>query len=268
MYWNPQTVFEINHYEFKSRKIKKELNIALIADLHNCVYGHNNKRLYDAIVNEKPDLIAIAGDLIEAGVNADELQGMRLLYMLSGRFDVYYGVGNHESKMFFMDKYKRQRDQLVYGLQRSGVHLIHNKSYEIADSNVVITGLDIPHEYYSRIIHRYTNGNELEGWLKKKDDEKYNVLLAHDPSHFEAYCEYGSDLVFSGHVHGGLIRLPYLGGLISPEYKLFPKYDAGVYEKGGTKMLVSRGLGSHTINIRINNRPELIMVRLLPGEEK
>ncbi len=262
MRWDPDTVFEINRYEFKSPRIHKPLKIALIADLHNCVYGNDNDVLLDAIINESPDLITIAGDYIEAGKNASETDGMVLLYRLKKRFPVYYGVGNHEKRLFLFDCYKKPRNELVYGLLKSRVKLIHNKSYEIPGTNVVITGLDIPHEYYRRIFHRYTNGNELEGWLGKPDPEKYNILLAHDPSHFDAYCEYGSDLVFSGHVHGGLVRVPKLGGLVSPEYKLFPKYDSGVYEKNKTKMLVSRGLGSHTINVRINNAPELIMVTL------
>lgn len=267
MRWDPDTVFEINRYEFKSPKIHDTLKIALIADLHNCVYGKENDVLLDAIIREDPDAIAIAGDFIEAGTRACEIPGMVLLYRLCKRYPVYYGVGNHEKRLFLFDEYLKQRNELVYGLKKCGVRLIHNKSYAIGGSNVVITGLDIPHEYYRRIIHRNTNGKELEGWIGKLKKDSFNILLAHDPSHFDAYCEYGPDLVFSGHVHGGLIRLPKLGGLVSPEYKLFPKYDCGVYEKNDTKMLVSRGLGSHTINIRINNKPELIMVTLLSEEQ-
>ncbi len=265
--WDPETVFEISRYELKSPKIKKRLKIALLADLHNCVYGQDNDVLFNAICDESPDVIVIAGDLIEAGTKASETAGMALLYRLSKRFPVYYGVGNHEKRIFLYSRYRRQRNELVYGLLKCGVKLIGNKSYELSDHNIVIKGLDIPHEYYRRVFHRYTDADELEGWLGKIDREKYNLLLAHDPSHFEAYCEYGPDLVFSGHVHGGIVRLPKIGGLVSPEYRLFPKYDAGIYEKDFTKMLVSRGLGSHTIYLRINNRPELIMVTLLPEKE-
>ena len=267
MRWDPDTVFEINRYEFKSPKIHQPLKIALIADLHNCVYGNENDVLLDAIIKEAPDIITIAGDFIEAGTHASETAGMVLLYRLQKRYPVYYGVGNHEKRIFLQERYRRQRNELIYGLVRSGVKLIHNKGYEIKDTNVVITGLDIPHEYYRRVFHRYTDKDELEGWLGRPDDNKYNLLIAHDPSHFDAYCDYGCDLVFSGHVHGGLIRLPKIGGLVSPGYRLFPKYDAGVYEKKGTRMLVSRGLGSHTINIRINNKPELILVTLSPEEK-
>lgn len=264
MRWDPETVFEINRYEFNNPKIKNRLKIVLLADLHNCVYGNDNDVLLEAVVNEEPDIIAIAGDLIESGTNASEVDGMVLLYRLAKRFPVYYGVGNHEKKLFLYDKYRRQRNELVYGLTRSGVKLIHNNSYLLEDANVVITGLDIPHEYYRRVFHRHIAKGKLKEWLGTPDDSRYNVLIAHDPYHFDAYAEYGPDLVFSGHVHGGIIRVPKVGGLISPEYKLFPKYDSGVYEKNDSKMIVSRGMGSHTINFRINNAPELITVTLLP----
>ena len=267
MRWNPNSRFEINRYDLRSPKIRRTLTFAVIADLHNCFYGKNNLRLYDAIVTENPDAIVIAGDLIATGGSGDGKEGLKLLYRLSKRFPIYYGVGNHEKKLYLRDRYSRQRDELTFALKRSGVFLMHNSSREIEETGVVVTGLDIPHEYYRRIIHRKIDKTRLTGLLGKPDREKYNILIAHDPSHFKAYSDYGPDLVLSGHVHGGIIRLPGPGGLLSPEYKLFPKYDAGIYEKGRTKMLVSRGLGSHTINIRINNTPELIILRLANGND-
>ncbi|SHH94836.1 metallophosphoesterase [Clostridium grantii] len=92
-----------------------------------------------------------------------------------------------------------------------------------------------------------------------------NILLVHNPKYFEKYSNWGADLIFSGHVHGGIIRLPYLGGLLSPDRRFFPKYDNGVYENNGNKMIVSRGLGNSHLNLRINNKPELIVVTLKKG---
>jgi len=266
MKWNPDTEFEINRYVFASKKILKPVTLSVIADLHNCFYGRNNDRLYEAVLNERPDAVIIAGDLIEAGIRAEETEGLKLLYRLSKKLPVYYGVGNHEKKLFLTDKYLRQRDELTAGLKKCGVKLISNKSYSFKDTGVVITGLDIPHEYYRRIVHKKITAGQLYALMGRPDRAYYNVLIAHDPSHFDAYAAYGPDLVLSGHVHGGIIRLPLLGGVLSPEYKLFPKYDAGIYEKKKTKMLLSRGLGSHTVNLRINNKPELITVRLENGD--
>lgn len=89
-------------------------------------------------------------------------------------------------------------------------------------------------------------------------------MIAHNPEYFEAYAGWGADLTVSGHVHGGVMRLPFLGGVISPRLTLFPKYDGGMFERNGRFMVVSRGLGTHTLPIRIFNPGELIMIELNP----
>lgn len=262
MKWNIDTEFEVNEYTFMDERIRRDVTFAVIADLHNCVYGSDNSRLMKAIEAMKPDFVIIAGDLIESAPNADGSSSMRLLKKLSERWRVFYGVGNHERKLFIRPDLRKQRDELVRGLQKAGVKLMHNSSYAFEDSGVMVTGLDIPHDYYRRVVHRNINALGLEKLLGKRQGTYYNVLIAHDPSHYGAYVGYGSDLVLSGHVHGGIIRIPGIGGLLSPAYTFFPKYDAGVYRTAATSMLVSRGIGSHTVNIRINNRPELLKVNL------
>lgn len=94
------------------------------------------------------------------------------------------------------------------------------------------------------------------------DSAQYGVLLAHNPLCFDSYAKWGADLTLCGHVHGGMIRLPFAGGLLSPEREFFPKYSAGIYEHSGKKMIVSRGLGSGTFGIRILNRPEIVVITL------
>ena len=265
MRWNLNSEFEINEYSFSDRRIRRDLTAAFIADLHNCEYGRDNCRLFNAVRAMHPDMVIIGGDFIEAAPNADAAPSLKLLKRLSSEWPVFYGVGNHERKLFIRKGLRKQRDQLVRGLQAAGVKLIGNKSYDFQDSGVRITGLDLPHEYYRRVIHRNINALGIENLTGKKDPDFYNILIAHDPSHFGAYVGYGSDLVLSGHVHGGIIRIPGAGGLLSPEYRFFPEYDAGVYRTGACSMLVSRGLGSHTVNIRINNIPELIKLTLKAG---
>ncbi len=70
--------------------------------------------------------------------------------------------------------------------------------------------------------------------------------------------------MLSGHVHGGIMRLPFLGGVIAPSYKLFPKYDGGVYRGDGSVMLLGRGMGSHTLPFRFFNPAQLYAVTLKP----
>ena len=102
---------------------------------------------------------------------------------------------------------------------------------------------------------------KLRGLIGDKDN--YTILLSHRPELFEAYVNCGVDLVLSGHAHGGQFRLPFIGGLVAPNQGLFPKYDAGLYTKGDTNMIVCRGLGNSIIPIRFNNRPEIVLLELI-----
>ena len=94
------------------------------------------------------------------------------------------------------------------------------------------------------------------------EDESYKILLSHRPEQFEVYVKHKVDLVLSGHAHGGQVRIPFAGGLVAPNQGFFPKYDSGLYVNGSTNMIVSRGLGNSIIPIRINNRPELVIITL------
>ena len=100
-----------------------------------------------------------------------------------------------------------------------------------------------------------------------KAPEGYTILLAHNPNYFDVYADWGADLSLSGHIHGGMIRLPLIGGVLSPETLLFPKYDAGVFENGAAKMILSRGLGRGRMGIRLFNPPEVVSITLHSGEE-
>ena len=109
------------------------------------------------------------------------------------------------------------------------------------------------------------------GWLLQKEENYYEILLAHNPDYFPQYCQYGADLILSGHVHGGLVRIPFLKGIASPAVRFFPRYDGGLFTEGKSNMVVSRGLGTHTLPVRIFNPAELVVIRLIPAckeEEK
>ena len=107
-------------------------------------------------------------------------------------------------------------------------------------------------------------GAYLEKKLGRPDRSRFNILIAHNPSYFPAYAEFGADLVLSGHVHGGIARIPFLGGVISPALRLFPKYDGGRYREGESVMILGRGLGTHTIPVRFLNPGELVEVIVNP----
>ena len=120
--------------------------------------------------------------------------------------------------------------------------------------------LIMEHDYYRKLMTRRIPDDYLEGKFGSNDRSRVSVLIAHNPEHFDKYALWKPDYVLSGHVHGGIINIPPFGGFVSPQFKLFPKYDAGVFEKDGSVMILSRGLGSHTIPIRIFNKAEVIII--------
>lgn len=193
---------------------------------------------------------------------------LRLAETLCKRYPVYYAVGNHELYL----KPKELEDFLAC-LRSYGVHILDNRSatLEKGGSRIFLYGLWCPLEYYKEtrgVSGRSRFGPEqMRAVLGTCRRDGYTVLFAHNPINFDTYAAWGADLTLSGHVHGGMVRLPFLGGLLSPERSFFPKYCAGLYENGAQKLLVGRGLGSGVFSLRVGNRPEVVTVTLArPGE--
>ena len=143
------------------------------------------------------------------------------------------------------------------------IHWLVNKgaTIQVEDTSLHVFGIEIDKEYYKKFFHEILSEKQVESYLGKKP-EGYTVLLAHNPEYFKAYAGWGADMTLSGHVHGGIMRLPFLGGVISPSLRLFPKYDGGRKKEFGKEMIISRGLGVHTIPVRLFNPAELVVLRL------
>ena len=135
-----------------------------------------------------------------------------------------------------------------------------------AFDELAVTGLEIPLSCYKKGVDVPLPQDYLEETLPKQKKNAFQVLLAHNPRYAKEYADWGADLTLCGHNHGGLIRIPGVGSLISPQFQWFPKYDAGSFEFDGKKVIVSRGLGTHTFNIRIFNRAELVFVVIKPQD--
>lgn len=251
--------------------------LAVLTDLHCCIYGKQNRRLLLKIEASKPDLILIAGDLITGTKPHCAKSMLQLLESLASRYPVFYAPGNHEGywkcfdagegllkKDYIKNKNKTTMNYKDYCLavQSTGVVYLANESKTLKKFGVMLSGLELSSNYYGKESKKNLEKEELDRMLGICDRNSFHILLAHDPYFFDAYADWGADLVLSGHVHGGLLRLPWLGGVISPRFELFPKYDAGVFEQGKSIMVLSRGLGSHTLPLRIFNRPELVVIEL------
>ncbi len=139
--------------------------------------------------------------------------------------------------------------------------MLSNESVRLEEYGIRLSCLCMPERYYkkgSKGLHE----SDVERLIGRADTDSYQMLIAHDPEYIPTYVEWGADLSMSGHYHGGLVRLPLFGGLISPKLEIFPKYAGGVYHKGGKRQIVSCGLGTHTYPIRVFNPAELIYVKM------
>lgn len=258
-------------YKIEQKNLPEEFNglkLACLSDLHDNQYGRNNIRLLNMIDKFNPDYIVIAGDMIVSSDYSNIHVSLELLLKLSSRYKVIYAFGNHESRSEYAHE-NEEFTRYIEKLKAAGVVILRNSYIEIERKHkkMRIYGLELPLEYFKAYNRRRSGskdkalGEEIEILLGKSDKSMYNILLAHLPNYFPVYAEWGADLVLSGHIHGGVMILPYLGGFISPLYEFFPKYDYGRFDENNSIMLLSRGLGTHTMPVRIFNKPELVCVR-------
>ena len=189
------------------------------------------------------------------------------------KYPVYYGLGNHEYRMkIYKESYGEAFFEYKKRLEKAGIQMLDNESAlirvqrENKITDIRVTGASIDRMYYKRFRKICMAPDYMNSIVGASDQKAFQILLAHNPEYFEEYADWGADLVFSGHVHGGIMRLPILGGVVSPKVVFFPKYDGGIFKRKESIMVLSRGLGMHTIPIRIFNPAELVVVHL--REEK
>ena len=242
--------------------LARPCRFVLISDLHNKVYGNKNDKIINAINKINPDFIVIAGDLVTS--NKEEMTpGIELINELSKEYKVYYGLGNHESKIkHCKDRFGNKYELFKKEIDNPNIVLLENETAFIEEYNIAVTGLELDLKYFAHFKRRQMEDKYLEKTINVPKKGYCNMLIAHNPDYFDEYANWGADLVLSGHVHGGIMRLPLIGGVIAPSYIIFPKYDGGIFKEKKSVMLLGRGMGAHTIPIRIFNPAELYEVCL------
>lgn len=254
--------FVVREHVFVDARIRKDCRAVVLADLHNKRYGRDNAYLLAEIRKLKPDIILVAGDMLNAKPGATLEIALHLLGELSKDYPIYYGNGNHEQRMgLYPDTYGDMAERYAKGLEEIGIEPLVNAHVKLADYGIVIYGAQIDRQYYRRFEVQPMDESYLQSILGQVDKSFYSILLAHNPDYFPQYASWGADLTLAGHVHGGLVRIPFVGkGLASPKIRFFPKYDGGRFNDGDRVMLVSRGLGMHTIPIRVFNPGEVLLI--------
>lgn len=250
-------MFTKTEYEFTSPYLPNAFNdfkIVQISDLHGKSYGKGGDKLLEAIEELEPDIVVITGDLISRG-EMDVDKTIKMIEPISEKYPCYYIRGNHE--MFRDENIDNQAD-FYKSLQEIGVINAENRTIPLykRQSRIDLVGLREDYKEYKSY-----EPMDLKKYLGEKG-QYFTLLLAHNALKFKDYVNWGADLILSGHVHGGVIRLPFIGGVFSPDRSLFPKYDKGIYKEGQTSMIVSTGLGPARIPFRLFNRPELVVIKL------
>ena len=260
--------FKITHYDIVSAKLNtltKEKKIVFLTDLHNNSYGQNNEKLLTAVKSQNPDLILIGGDMLVGKPDISTKVAEDFVKELTGICPVYYTNGNHEQRMkIYPERFGTKYQEYKNSVEQSGVRILENEHIDLMfeDLPVQIHGLEIPREGYKKFRKTTVSLNQIEERIGTADSSKYQILLAHNPIYADTYLEWGADLVLSGHLHGGIVRLPGLGGIITPQFRLFPKYSGELTLKDEKNVVVSKGLGTHTIKIRFLNPAEMIVLHL------
>lgn len=253
--------FVVVKHVIKDNRIKGHFRIVVLADLHNKQYGRENALLLQAIAAQQPDAVLIAGDIMTAHPKKSLKPAISFMEKIAEKYPVFYGNGNHEHRIhLYPETYKDMAKEYDEALHKMGVEPLVNVHREVEGKNIAVYGAQIDREFYKRFTVPHMEAPYMKTLLGKPDKEKYTILLAHNPDYFPRYAQWGADLVLAGHVHGGMIRIPGWKGVASPNIRLFPKYDGGCFEEGNSVMILSRGLGMHTIPIRLFNPGELIVI--------
>ena len=261
----------VTRYTVRTPGIARSVRIALVTDLHSCAYGDGQRELLEAVQRESPDLVLMAGDIFDDDLPDDN--AIAFLTEAGRRWPCYYVTGNHEywgGEEAFYAKMDALKSANVTRLSGTAVRT------EAGGGAVLLCGADDPEAWNEREESYQERqdgsfGRQLTYLARRaKDEGCFSILLTHRPEHLDMYVRRGFDLVVSGHAHGGQWRVPGLiNGLWAPGQGLFPAHAGGLYRQEGTTMIVSRGLARESTAIpRWYNRPELVMIELVPADRQ
>lgn len=244
---------EISRYEVNSQKLPESFDgfkIVQLSDLHGAEFGEDGMGLVEKVKELEPDIIALTGDFVtdEGDLAAVEKLAARLVKLCP----VYFVSGNHEFGSGLAVKVRNI-------LERAGVKYLSNEYLTISrgEDEILLGGVEDPLAYADML-----SPDELAQKMNDAAPDAFKILLGHRNYWMTEYPELPVDLIFCGHAHGGLIRIPGVGGLIGTDRRLFPDFDAGQFNNGRYTLIVSRGLGNSVPIPRIFNRPEIVCVEL------
>lgn len=253
-----QKYIAVTSYVLKKPAIKNSFKIVHLTDLHNYQFGSKNQRLIKKAAKERPDVIFLTGDMLNADEERTDIL-TDLIEQLVLIAPVYASLGNHEEEYM---QIAGNRD-LITQMEQAGA-VVLDKQYldiEIGGQEVRLGGV-----YGYVLADEWQDGSEQQFMEEFQDTDRFKILLSHIPEGlllWKSMEHWDVDLVFSGHVHGGQVRLPFVGGLYDPEEGYFPTYTKGMFECGNGTVILSAGLGSSRGIPRVNNLPEVVVCEII-----
>ncbi len=300
--------FVVREYHVRSAKLPRPVTLVFLSDMHENTYGEDNARVLEAIDEIRPDAVLVGGDMIissKAAVGEEDWyrHTVSLLKKLSQKYPVYVTDGNHETALrvsrhhtscysMLRLKYEELGLRFLYNESavleqpdeapdRNGQHGQDTESVSADEKKIVIHGLCPDRIWYKKFRYRKMPVEVITEKIGEAGGSGFHILMSHHPRYFPSYAAWGADLSLSGHLHGGIARLPKIGGVVSPDPAFFPKYNGGMYrlpkghagdgpassgaaDKEPAVMICSCGMGMHTLPIRVWNPAELTVVHLEP----
>lgn len=264
--WFSYNWLTVSYFTVIDNKISEAFRIVLISDLHDHEFGNDNKSLVEEIREQLPDLIVVDGDILNKDSENDET-AVNLVHSLVEIAPVYYSFGNHEYSYI-----EAGHGDLRDNLEVAGAVILNYQivDIEVNGNKIRLGGL---YEYGFETVMQSEKENEqaISYLVDLVDTDRYLIMCAHRPESFWCWGhadKWGLDLVLSGHLHGGQVIIPGVGGLYSSLEEFFPTYDYGQYRVGDSDMIITRGLGSNQKMLpRFNNSPEIAVVDVVPEQQ-
>ncbi len=259
-----RSFYEVNtikttKYNICLPELDKKQNIVFFSDFHSIKKEKYIEKIIRKIDEINPVYILICGDMLIGKKNACNESAVYFLEKLSTKYEIYYTFGNHESRM--IENSIADNCDYFYRIKAlSNVKILNNKQSTIFIGNqaIDICGLTFSEKYYKKLNSSRPKIQEISKIFQRNNG--FSIVLCHKPDFFKEISCLAPDIVLSGHNHGGIVRLPFLGGVISTSYRLFPKYSYGLYKLQNSIMILTSGIGTHTVHFRLFNKPEIVNI--------
>lgn len=264
-----ETVVRYSVYKHRQGLPENSFRAVFLSDMHNCIWNNDIKYMLSLIDEQRPDLVLCGGDMLVAhpGYGEENIRKTgTFIKELSKKYRIYYALGNHEYRLrLYKDVYGDMYDEFMGFLKDEDVIFMDNKVCDITVNEIPVRlcGLSITRSFYQRFGKTDLPVEFIRSKIGKPKKDSLNILLAHHPKYIGSYLRWGADIVLSGHYHGGVMQVGTNKSLISPDPSVFPHNAHGRIDKNGKTVIISSGLGEHTIPFRINNPRELVVIDVI-----